>query len=114
MAAEGQGRRSSPRLRVILEGRLITHRGSYAVRIDNLSQTGAHLSRTRIDDDATRCVLQWLGHEALGEVVWVKGAYCGVRFDKPLPEQVVLDTREQYPDVPEVLKLPTPSRVRRI
>lgn len=114
MAGKDQGRRSISRLRLILEGRLITHRGSYAVRIDNLSQTGAHLSRTRIDDDAPRCVLQWLGHEAMGEVMWVKGAYCGVKFDKPLSEHVVLETREQYPDVPEVLKLSTPSRVRRI
>ena len=107
------GRRQSSRLRLVLEGRLITHRGSYPVRIDNLSREGAHLSRAR-QDDFTRCVLQWLGHEAMGQAVWMKDGYCGVLFDKPLAEAVILATRGQFPDVPEALKLPTPSRVRRV
>jgi len=107
------GRRAHPRLRLAIGARLITHHGTYAVRLDNLSVTGAHLSRPNVED-FTGCVLRWLGFEALGEKVWQRGAYCGIRFDQPLPESWIAETRKQVPIIPDGWLLPVPSRVRRL
>ena len=107
------GRRQSSRLRLAISARLITTWGEYPVRLDNLSETGAHISRPKTEA-FMRCVLKWLGHEAWGELVWMKGGYCGIRFDTPLPEDVVAATRARPAELPEGWKLPTPSRVRRI
>ena len=54
------GRRRSPRLRLAIDARLITTWGEYPVRLDNLSSTGAHVSRPQ-SEKFGRCVLKWLG-----------------------------------------------------
>lgn len=110
---ETTGRRRAPRLRLAIDARLITTWGEYPVRLDNLSETGAHISRPQ-QDAFGRCVLKWLGFETWGEMVWVRGGYCGIHFDKPLPEDWVSATRATPAALPEGWKLPTPSRVRRI
>ena len=107
------GRRLEPRLRLAIDARLITTWGEYPVRLDNLSRTGAHVSRPK-QDAFTRCVLKWLRFEAWGEMVWLRGGYCGIRFDKALPYEWVSETRATPSALPEEWKLPTPSRVRRI
>jgi hypothetical protein len=107
------GRRRAARLRLAIDARLVTTWGEYPVRLDNLSETGAHVSRPKKDRFGP-CVLQWLGYEALGEMVWMRGGYCGIRFDKPLPDEWVTATRAKPAQLPEGWKLPTPSRVRRI
>ena len=107
------GRRRAPRLRLAIDARLITTHGEYLVRLDNLSATGAHISRPK-QDEFTACVLKWLGFEAWGQMVWMRGGYCGVRFERPLPDAWVEATRAVPADLPEAWKLPTPSRVRRI
>lgn len=107
------GRRQAQRLRLAIDARLITLQGEYPVRLDNLSETGAHVSRPK-EETFTRCVLKWLGFEAWGQMVWHRGGYCGITFDKPISAQWVLETREHTPVLPEGWKLPTPSRVRRI
>lgn len=107
------GRRQAQRLRLAIDARLITTFGESTVRLDNLSETGAHVSRPKADP-AGPCVLRWLGFETFGEVLWLRGGYCGIRFDTPLPESWVMETRKHTPDVPEGWKLPAPSRVRRI
>jgi hypothetical protein len=107
------GRRVAPRLRLAISARLITNFGEYPVRLDNLSATGAHISRPK-DERFSRCVLKWLRFEAWGELVWLRGGYCGIRFEKPLPEVWVLETREHTPLLPEGWKLPVASRVRSI
>jgi hypothetical protein len=111
--ADTTGRRRAQRLRLAIDARLITTWGEYPVRLDNLSETGAHISRPK-QDKFGRCVLKWLGFEAWGELVWMRGGYCGIRFEKPLPEDVVAATRAQPARLPESWKLPTPSRMRRV
>lgn len=107
------GRRRAARLRLAIDARLITTWGEYPVRLDNLSDTGAHVSRPK-SDAFGRCVLKWLDYETWGEMVWARGGYCGIRFDRPLPEDWVRTTRAMPAALPEGWKLPTPSRVRRI
>ena len=107
------GRRRAQRLRLAIEARLTTTFGDSRVRLENLSETGAHMTRPK-EASTGQCLLRWLGFESFGEIVWLRGGYCGIRFDTPLPESWVMQTREHAPDVPEAWKLPTPSRVRRI
>jgi len=107
------GRRATQRLRLAIDARMITTFGEYSVRLDNLSQTGAHVSRPK-QEGFTRCVLKWLGFEAWGEMVWMRGGYCGIRFEKPLPADVVAETRARPAELPQGWKLPTPSKLRRI
>ena len=47
-------------------------------------------------------------------MVWVRGGYCGIRFDEVLPESWVSATRARPAALPEVWKLRSESRVRRI
>src|SRR5690349_17031905 len=107
------GRRHASRLRLAIDARLITTHGEYPVRLDNLSTSGAHISRPR-QDQFTACVLKWLDHEAWGHMVWFRGGYCGIRFDPPIAEEVVMATRAVPAMLPDSWKLPVPSRVRRI
>jgi hypothetical protein len=107
------GRREHPRLRLAIDARLITTGGEYPVRLDNLSQSGAHISRPRVDS-FERCVLKWLDYEAWGTMVWARSGYCGVRFEPPLPDGWVLDTRNRTTTFPEGWKSPTPRRLRSI
>src|SRR4051794_19507689 len=100
-----RGRRSFPRLRLEIPARLITHHGSYPTRLDNLSETGAHLSVAR-PERFTQCVPRWLSFEAMGKLVWMRAGYCGISFDRPLAEEWVYQTRTEAPNVPEGLKLP--------
>lgn len=107
------GRRQHPRLRLAIEARLITTWGQYLVRLENLSLTGAHVSRPRTEKFG-RCVLKWYEYETWGELVWMRGTYCGIRFDRELPEKLVIQTRSRATDIPEIWKLPTLSRLRSI
>lgn len=107
------GRRSKRRLRLAAEARLITRNGKHLIRLTDISVTGAHLSHTSIEP-FTWCVLQWLGHEVDGHMVWINEDEAGIRFTKALPDEVLLILREKFPDIDESRRLPTPDRTRRI
>src|SRR6476646_6214583 len=104
MAESRIGRREHPRLRLAIDARLITTWGDYRVRLDNLSQAGAHISRPK-DELFARCVLKWLQFEAWGSLVWRRGGYCGIRFDKPIPSQWI-DASRAEAKIPDGWKLP--------
>jgi hypothetical protein len=87
------GRRSQSRLRVFLPARLETLSGTKSVFLADLSTIGAKLSLPEDWCPSGTAVLSWTDHEALGRVVWVKGKWCGVYFEEPLPIQVLVGTR---------------------
>jgi hypothetical protein len=62
------------------------------VRLDNLSPTGAHLSRPR-EDVISRGILEWFEFEAYGEAVWQRLGYCGMQFESRLDDSWVEHTR---------------------
>jgi hypothetical protein len=60
----------------------------------DLSVTGARI-RLRVPVLAAGdALLQWEGNEAFGMIVWAKDCECGVLFDEPLAETVLLGMRE--------------------
>lgn len=81
--------------------------------VDNVSETGAHLLRPGAEP-FTWCVLEWQGHELLGEMIWVDPGQCGIRFENPLSAELVLKIKERFPEIDERAKLPVPDRTRAI
>lgn len=105
------GRRNTQRLKLAAEARLVSRNGTHLVQLTDISVTGAHLTHKRIEP-FTWCVLQWLGHEVDGRMVWINHEQCGIRFAKALPEEVLLVLREKFPEIDEKRRLPVADRRR--
>lgn len=90
-------RRGKARLRLGIPAHLLSLHGHSRVTLLDLSETGARL---QYDGDPVRdVVVEWLGYEAFGKVVRRIGDEVGVRFDEPIAEAWVLDTRERLPAI---------------
>ena len=72
------GRRERPRLRLAVDGRLITLGGNEPIELTDLSVTGAKV-RWNSGLPPGRCVLKWLKYEAWAETVWVRAGFAGLR-----------------------------------
>jgi hypothetical protein len=83
------------------------------VRIDDLSETGAHLSSPN-SEPFTWCGLRWDEYEFYGEMIWTEPGQFGIRFEHPLGPAQILELKRRYPDVDEGVKLPVPDRRRRL
>ena len=92
-------RRRKARLRVGIPASLVTLDGRQDISLVDLSETGARL---KVDDPDKigSGVLNWLGFEAFGSVVWRRGHTVGVHFDSPIDHDWVLSTREWLPRLP--------------
>lgn len=90
-----QPRRGKARLRLGIPADLTTVHGRHQVSLLDLSESGARLqcSAARIGDG----VLQWMGYEAFGSVVWRAGEEVGLQFDEPIEHAWLLDTRQWLP-----------------
>ena len=89
-----RGRRRNGRLRLRLQARLITIHGTTSGVLADLSVTGARVRMREPVPSAGDALLQWEGHEAFGMIVWASGCDCGVLFDDPLPEALLLGMRD--------------------
>jgi hypothetical protein len=90
-------RRGKARLRLGIPAQLLSLHGRSRVTLLDLSETGARL---RYDGEPVGdVVIEWLGYEAFGKVVRRSGRELGVRFDEPIAERWVLDTRERLPAI---------------
>jgi hypothetical protein len=100
-AESAAGRRREARLRVRLEAQLITLDGTIRTVMADLSRNGARvagtLPRMRTHQQA---IIQWNRFEAFGVIAWVDGNQCGILFDEPLSQPVLLKTRELYDTAP--------------
>jgi hypothetical protein len=88
------GKRLASRLRTRLPARLVTLDGEYRVILLDLSCTGASVRRDGLAFKAGNAILQWMGHEAFCLARWNEAGQCGLEFDKPIPLEWVLATRE--------------------
>jgi hypothetical protein len=71
-----------------------TRSSTTRVILADLSTTGARVLSETPPKKGTEVLLLWGKHEAFGEVVWAEGVHFGVSFFDPIPEAVVLATRE--------------------
>ena len=94
-----RGRRRYGRLRLRLRAKLITIHGTANGMLVDLSLTGARVRLANTVPRSGDAMLQWggqggEGHEAFGMIVWVDDCECGVLFDEPLPEAILLGMRD--------------------
>ena len=94
-----RGRRRYGRLRLRLRAKLITIHGTTNGILVDLSLTGARVRVAKAVPGSGDAMLQWggqggEGHEAFGMIVWVHDGECGVLFDEPLPEAILLGMRD--------------------
>ena len=86
------GRRHFERLRLNIPARLTTFDGTFVVVLNNLSRTGAYLTRPRTDP-ISQGVLEWLGYEVFGDIIWHRLGHCGMQFEAAIDEEWVNRTR---------------------
>src|SRR4051812_8296977 len=91
-------RRQHARLRLGIPARLESLEGNEAVRLIDLSQSGAHVVLTK-PHDLRRAVLCWLEFEAFGFVAWREGDHVGMEFEELVPMEQLFETRQRAPDV---------------
>ena len=96
-----RGRRRDSRLRVRLAAQMITLDGTARIVMADISRSGARLTgllpRLRIGQQA---VIQWHGFEAFGFLAWCNLDQCGLEFDEPLSQAILLRTRNIQDDSP--------------
>ena len=87
-------RRAMLRTRVECPAQLHLSGGMRPVTMVDLSESGAKLQSDNPPKPGVAGLLKWGPHEAFGQVVWVTGDTCGVKFDRPIERGVVLETVE--------------------
>ena len=81
----------SPRRRVLLSGMFHALTTSCPAGIRNLSCTGASIECHTVLKIGAEGVLHAAHLDRLCRVIWRKGNVYGVKFDQPLPNQLVLE-----------------------
>lgn len=87
------GRRGSPRLRLHVPAELVLVDGQTSCLLDDISRTGASLTVPRPVFRGADGLLRCGGLELFGAIVWTRHGRCGLAFDEPLPQSVVLALR---------------------
>ena len=60
--------------------------------IIDLSRSGIGVEIKSPPAAGTPALVRWEDHEAMGQVVWERANSCGIRFDRPLAETLVIET----------------------
>lgn len=77
-------KRRSKRLRVFLRGSLVSSRGEQAVRVRDISEGGVLVEAEHTPGVGERVTLSCSGHELTGTVIWHRGSWSGIEFERPL------------------------------
>lgn len=95
------GRRASPRLRLHVPAELVLVDGRLRCLLDDISRTGAQLSLPRAVPCHADAVLTCGRIECFGEIVWTGDNHCGIQFDQPLTQAMVIAMRSIGDDLAE-------------
>ncbi len=88
----------SPRRRVALTGEISSTTGGYKLKLRNLSRTGAMAEGESVPP-AGRDILLIVGSlELFCKVIWADAGRCGLQFDEPIPQSLVLSLSRAVPD----------------
>ncbi len=87
---EESDRRRKPRLRVLISETLETAAGEVAVRLRNLSPTGAQVEMDHHADVGALVTLRRGRTVAPGAVVWARPGEIGLEFIRPIEQSEVL------------------------
>lgn len=79
-----QMQRAMPRARLFLSATIHFDRGSAAIRLRDLSTTGARIEGSRLPEVGATMQITRGSLQENGTVIWRNPKGCGVRFDKPV------------------------------
>ena len=96
------GRRRHSRLRTRLLARLTTLTDTYQALMCDLSFFGARVALDGYISPASEAVLCWTGFEVFSNIAWCHGGYCGLEFDEPLADNILIATRDLYDASPRI------------
>lgn len=88
----------APRRRVVLSGQASSTTGQFAVTLRNLSTTGALAEGPRLPEPGRDVVVEAGPLELLCRVVWAEPGRCGLEFEQPIPQALVVALAQQVPD----------------
>lgn len=89
----------APRRRVYLRGRIETTTRRFDIMIRNLSCTGAQAEGEALPPPGRDILLEAGPVSVICHVVWVEDGRCGLSFDEPLPQHLVLELHRHIPDL---------------
>lgn len=89
-----QGRRLDCRLKVALDAKAITLAETQRARLLDISQRGARIAVKEPIRVGALIVLQWLDQEAFGTIVWQDNGVCGIKFDRRISAQQLIELRD--------------------
>lgn len=89
-------RRVRSRLRLRLPARIETTFGAQDVLLLDLSLTGARVALREAVTVGRDMILAWSLFEAFGRIVWTNHATCGLRFERRLPPEILIATRDLH------------------
>lgn len=88
------GRRRESRLRLRMDARLITLDGTSRAVMADVSSSGARVYAPDLPlRTGSEAVLQWLGREAFGVVVWTSAGQGGISFYDPIGPRELSEMR---------------------
>jgi hypothetical protein len=87
------GRRARSRLRVELAAKLSTTSDSVQCTLVDLSCSGAQVLVDGPIRAGVDVILNWREHEVFGNVAWSAFGRCGIVFEQPIAEQLVVQMR---------------------
>lgn len=91
-------RREHARLRLGIPAHFETLDGRRKVRLLDISQGGAHVLLT--DESPIReGVLMWMRFDAFGMTIWQNGDELGMKFERPVAREWLIETREFAPEI---------------
>lgn len=95
-AIPNTGRRSAPRLRLILPARLISIEGDQPCILMNLSRSGAQVAVIHPLRSGEAAVLRCAGIDVFGDVIRTDFGLNAIRFEQELRDADVLAVRHHY------------------
>lgn len=91
--------RASARVKIAIEARLRLTIGDRPGRLVDLSETGARFSLPNPPPEGAPAILLWFTHEVFCKVIWTAQDACGLKFDRPLGQEIVLEAIGQDLDL---------------
>ena len=76
------------------KGLFIGLEGRQEVTVLDLSRDGAKVAFAAPPDEKAGFI-RWMEFETFGDVVWHKGLFVGLKFDRPLPDAWLNETAER-------------------
>ena len=109
-SSEGPERRIAPRVRVLINARLITTTDEQPVKLRDISAGGTLVESERSFAKGKDVILRRGAIEVFARVAWAKGTRCGLQFEEPMSEAELLAFIHQPIRAAAPIPQPLPQR----